>query len=565
MNDYYKTEKRSYGIRMLYLAILAFGALAGAIAFVFYTRGGNFTKDDIQITIEAPERLDGGAEASIDVILSNNSKIDIQDARISVYLPEELVFLNGEDLAHYDVETIRASGDYRIPLDIVSISTDASVNIEARAAYSPKNINFRFQTARLKHEIIIGSLDAEAIINIPEKIYIQENVSGSILITPSSSFQKTTLYARLIAPEEFEVSQADPGFTRDLSWRLNNLESGVEQVLEFQGLWKGESNSFDITVEIGKYDGIKFLPFLSIKKSINVSSSPLLVSVIKDNNEYSVRSKSKTTVDFVIRNQGDKTLNNARIVAIVPEDFIDISSLDGGSGVQISGNEVEWSHSNFPALKKINPKEESKVSLTFSLRDFPSIRHDSVSEFKILTRATASLENRGSLSDSGERVFLLSGDPEFSQQVVRSSNIFDEYGPMPPVAGEKTGYVVVWNIKNSSNALHNIKVEARLPSYAEWGQEVSNKVEEFFYDDDTNSILWEIERLEPFAEREISFVVFVKPPKSYIGEVARILSRSSFMATDSSTKDLIEERLPSVNSDLPSDDSVSFLDGVVIE
>jgi len=64
---------------------------------------------------------------------------------------------------------------------------------------------------------------------------------------------------------------------------------------------------------------------------------------------------------------------------------------------------------------------------------------------------------------------------------------FQNSGPMPPVAEQRTSYTVVWTVSNSSNAVANTIVSAILPSYVQYvaGQDAS-----VTYDKASRTVSW---------------------------------------------------------------------------
>jgi len=557
------TTKHKFPVlKMWQAALLAFVLLTGAIVFTYFSRG-DFIRDDIHLIIDAPASIEGGSTTPIEVALYNGSTSVIEDIRIAIHLPEELVFDDGMRLKSATIDSLHPGREHRIATNISAISTDKTVKVEARADYSPQDINVRYSTKESEN-IIIGSLDAEVEIDIPKEVYIQEKLEGVIRITPRSSLDKASLYARIIAPEEFEIEHSMPDFDRELAWRLDDVQRGEKKDLNFTGTWKGDSNSFSLTVEVGHYRGLDFLPLFATQQAVRVTSSPLLVEVAKRGNSKNVKSGSEVVLDIIVKNKGDVDMSNVVVNAVLPEEFVDIQTATGGYGSQKNNNEISWGYLTMNTFRVLPQQQEVRAILSFSVRDFERLASDQRKDFLIEVEARASLEKRGELRQTAQQELSLTGNPQFSQRVTHSSQYFPANGPIPPVVGEETSFVVYWRIHNSLSALNNVKVIARLPDNVDFGGSVYPvRQDSLFYDEEKKEVVWELDTLDPFFYDEISFAVWVIPRSEHEGNLVQILQPTSFRALDAEAKDVIEQVLPSVDSSLPDDENISRTDGIV--
>ena len=555
------TDSKTPMIKMWFAAPIAFLILVSVILFIFFSRG-DFNRDQVFITIDAPPTIEGGTEELIEVVLDNNSNTDIQNVRIAFYVPEELLLEDGTRSKIVELDVLSSGDEHRIPMKISAISTGASVELDARVDYSPKDINARFADV-MKQEILIGSLSVDVEIDIPDEIYSVESVNGAITISPRASFDKESLYARILSIDGFEIKASVPDFSKEESWKLDQLVEGENQKIEFSGMWEGVTDNFVLEFEIGKYDGLDFVPLFKKDKKITITSSPLVMNINKRGDDSKVKPDSEVVLDIVIQNQGDKGLNDIKLNAELPEPFVNIRTATGGYGSRLNGNIISWSYEHMKILEYIAPQDEAEISLRFNVKDIDSSESAKRPSLTIVFNSEAKIDNRGVLYQSTEKNLEITGEPKFVQTVTRESKNFPAEGPFPLKVGEETSFVVRWRVKNSVNELNNIQVHTILPSHIDYGGTTHPVSNDIFYDDNKKKIVWEIDKLKPFDTKEISYVIWAVPRSSQEGSYVELIGSSTFNAFDAVNKDFSDKKLPSVNSSLPDDNQVDDDGGLV--
>ncbi len=557
------TDNKVPFLKMWVTVPVAFLILASVILFIFLSRG-DFQRDQVTINIDSPFTIDAGSEELVEVILNNNSKVSIQDVRIAVHLPPEIVFDDDSRSKIFQLDSLESKDEHRIPLRISAVSAGGSVELDARVDYSPKDINARFSDA-IKREILIGSLSVDVVLDIPDEIYSTETVNGSVNITPRASFDKETLYARILSDDGFEIKESVQEFARDNSWRLNNLEEGETQTIEFMGDWTGVTDNFVLEFEIGKYEGLDFITLLKLEKQVTITSSPMILVVEKQNDE-SIKSGSEVVLDIAIQNKGDEPISNVKLNADLPILFLEERTATGGFGSRVSNNVVTWSYEHIEELKNIDSQSEIKIKLEFRVKDFDKIvgAYDDQG-IKVLFNAEAVIDGRGSLYQSLDKNLEITGEPKFTQTVLRESSNFPAEGPFPLEVGEETSFVVRWHIRNNINKLSNIQVSTILPEHVDYGGSTYPISRDIFYDENQKKIVWEVQSLDKFATKDISYIIWAVPRASQEGSFIQLLGESNFKAFDPVLKDFMDKKLLEVDSSLPDDRTIENEDGLVVD
>lgn len=556
-----EVDNKNPFLKVWVTAPVAFLVLAGVIVFLVLSRD-DFQREQVSIMIESPDIIEVGSDELIEVVLNNNSKIPIQDVRIAVHLPSELVFYDNTKSKFVEVDVLSSREKHRVPLVVSAVSGGSSVEIDARADYSPKDINARFSVV-MKKEVLVGELSVDVEIGIPDEIYKTETINGLISITPNAYFDKESLYARILSDDGFAIKESVPEFSRDDSWRLDTLVADTEQKIEFLGEWEGVTDSFVLVFEIGRYEGLEFIPLFKEEKQIIITSSPMLL-VIEKQGEDKIKSGSEVVFDVVVQNKGDEAISNLQLNASLPSSLLEKRTATGGFGSRVTNNVVSWSYEHIDELKRIEPQSEISTKLEFRIKEFDSISvGNDGTNLDVEFNAEALIEGRGSLYQSVEKSLEITGEPKFTQVVLRESGNFPAEGPFPPEVGRESSFVVKWRIKNSINELNNIQVSTILPGYVDYGGSTYPISRNIFYDEKQKKIVWELSSLRQFETKEISFVIWAVPRSSHEGSNIELLRESIFKAFDPTIKEFTDKRISGIDSSLPDDTTINTEEGLV--
>lgn len=355
-----------YRLQLWHLLPLALFALIAVAAFVLVDRG-DFNQDKVVLSVEGPAQMDGGGRGSFTVRLANNANVPLTDAHIFISLPKQLRTTDGKDSINFATDIIEAGQAHAVPFDLVATSTEAHVTIEARADYSPQQVNARFIT-RASTELTIGSLNAEVSLLIPSTVYVGREVEGTIRVRPNVSFSQTILYARLDIPSGFTISRVDPEFsnTNDKTWKLGALKEGEEREVKFWGVWSKQEN-MTISASIGKYEGIRFLPLHIEKQEAEVAQLPISTQIRSAEDRTFAYPSDVYAFELIVSNKGSEALRDVVVSVSGRQSFIAFSDTENGD----SETSFQWDASDVPALLEVAAGEEVVIPF-FAFIDIPS-------------------------------------------------------------------------------------------------------------------------------------------------------------------------------------------------
>ena len=571
-NSAKKIKKHPQIIKAVVLVASACLLIVGAY-FLIVSRGG-FVQTQVQATILGPDQIDAGQTEQFEVVIKNTSDRSIEIGVVRVKLlsdddfSEALEFADdGTTEKKFEGAQVDPGGEFKEVVNVTSIQSEDRAKITVIADYSPQDLSVQF-FANDSQDLVIGSLDADVSVSIPEIAFVGEQIKGSISITPHTSLEQDDLYMVLTTTGDFEIQQATPQFADRgrLRWSLDKFESESTQTFSFTGVSENATD-VNISVEIGRYEGLVFKPLSLHKHEITVSHIPLLVLVEPKKSATTVTSQERVEFEAVVSNKGDTDLKNIVVDITLPtqvmqDDSFTLSNNEQNTYAAIyAGNAAQVSYESSEVLKTLAPGEEQPIEFSFQLKDFTTLTPAIDKQHTIEVEARGLANNGSSISNSYETEIVLEGTTKLVQQVVRNSSLLQGKGPIPPVVGQETSYIVVWELQNDINSIDTAKVEVIIPNYVRYKGVVRPANENVEYDQTQNIIRWNIGK---FAEskRTVHFEVWVTPNQIQAGRQIPILDTTIFTAQNPATKKSIHDRFSSVST-ASLDDNTSLFEGIV--
>jgi hypothetical protein len=129
-------------------------------------------------------------------------------------------------------------------------------------------------------------------------------------------------------------------------------------------------------------------------------------------------------------------------------------------------------------------------------------------------------------------------------------------GSLPPKAETNTNYIVTWTLSNSANNISQAEARSILPIYVDFvgvAQGVSDNV---YYDEVAREVVWKIGKVLPNtginSNREISFIVSIKPSVNQVGSVPQLMKEVYLSGMDTFTNVTIKNTRGSITTSINS-------------
>ena len=347
-----------------------------------------------------------------------------------------------------------------------------------------------------------------------------------------------------------------------MRWALDRFQSGVTQHFAFTGTSE-KAGDVSVSVEVGRYEGLIFRPLSLHKQDITVSRIPLLVFVNRDSDTTSVTSQERVLFDVVISNKGDVDLENLVIDIDLPLQIIRANSFSSDQRSKVIGDAAQINYELSDALKTLLPAQEKTIQFGFQLQDFTLLSPSIPKKYTIGVTVKGITAQGNNISNKYDTEIQLEGTTTLSQKVLRSSEILQGQGPLPPVVGEETSYIVVWEINNNINSVDRAQVEASLPRYVTYKGVVRPANQNIEYNATENSLRWSVGE---FAElqRTVHFEIWVTPNQNDVGKHIPLVQSTRFSAHNSETKQFISQRINvPVTTALSPEAGIQLFEGIV--
>ena len=168
------------------------------------------------------------------------------------------------------------------------------------------------------------------------------------------------------------------------------------------------------------------------------------------------------------------------------------------------------------------------------------------------------------------KIVKINSDLQIVSKALYYDGPFQNSGPIPPKAENKTTYTILWTVTNSANTISGVEARAILPFYVRFTGMTSPPSENLFYNESTREVLWKLEKVSPGAgltgdPREVAFQVELSPSLSQVGSIPQLLSETVLTGTDNFTNSTIKTTRSALNTKLANDSQFKSGNEKVVE
>lgn len=552
-------------------------ALVAFIIFVVFWYGRGIVKlIDLEIKV-APFAIESGEDIVYRVNYVNNSKFVLQDAALTISLPDTFIARDIPDGFDTRTNTLKlgevqpeGNGEIKITGQIIGeVGKDqkvtAAFNYKYKKGETPQS-KIRIEQKLVSTQYKIENSVIKYDLNLPPELLDNQEFEFEINLknlSLANNLSKISIVPQW--PDGFELIESLPEYDSNKGWYFENLEAGNENIIKVKGQVAGLSevtkkfvfnsfinyNNHDLLQQKNELD----LPIAYPKFLLTVSSgksNAYLGELIEYNINYN--------------NQEDYSLNDVIISVPVNTTVFNIRSLQAGSGEYKDGI-ITWDKNKIADLAELESGNQGNLS--FKIRLNSSINYRTV--FVSKSEAVLFVQtNYKIISDDLESEVKLKG----STAVIKinsdlGATAFGRYytaegdqlgrGPLPPVAGRTTKYWIFLHALNNLNNVSNIKVSAKLPGNVEYtGRGSVANGESLTYNADTRTVSWQVGTINSFrsgGENSIgaAFELAFSPSIEQVGQEPVILSNIVITGIDASTGVSLQGYANAVTTNLHSD------------
>ena len=524
-------------------------ALLGMAIFVWMERG-DFSTREVSFYIEGPSQIENGKSEKFSLIVENNSTEELEDLNLSLEVPESLRISGGREAVDAGFGNVLPGGKESIEFYLTASSMKTTETINARVDYSPRGVSARFVALAVK-EIIIGSFDVSLDINLPQQVYVGQEIQGQINLRVNSDIEISPVFLRLNVPEGFEISYRSSDFYYDNVWQLGSLKEGQTIKREFRGTLASDSEFPIFSVELGVLSGVRFIPLNSAEATVQISETPIVLEHrLVSPADGDIKAGSRVEMEISYVNKSEFLVKDAKIItSLQAGGLIDFSTLDTDGDFDAEARTIEWNVANTPDLNFVDIDESGSVYISFNIVGnlVPKSATDTNKSIFVESIFDSTVLDDKALRATGSINIRISTELKLQQSVYRSGGQFSQEGPHPPQADTLSTYTVRWVLTNTMNQTRSVKIEAALPQYAVWIGQSSVSGGEIRYFSDTNTVVWTMSSANVglgyvFPYEQVDFQVGIEPPTiSAKGPNTVLITQTKLTGTDAFTGLFLEQ------------------------
>jgi hypothetical protein len=585
----HREEKQNNFFKKLLIGAVAFFVLSIGVVLAVFFGGKNFVSaNNIDIQVLGPTSTAGGSVLSLETILSNNNKADIESVTLLVEYPEGTRVAEDPTTPlvreRIPIGSIEAGKEVRKTLKSIFFGEKESVReVKLTLEYRVKGSSALFYKEK-KYELAIKSTPVIVTVDYPKEVNANQEFEFVVEVSSNSGEVLHDLILKAEYPFGFTFKSAVPqAVLADSSWDVGDLPSGERKTIKIKGTLEGqneEERTFHFSLGIASKDEEDLIgATLAVMAESVLIKKPfvgLVVSFDGDTgNNIVITPGQKVKANIVWSNNLSAKLLDMKIEARLTGASLDRNSVAAGQGgfYRSVDNTIVWDKSFNPDFSSVDPGESSAVSFTFApISNISSSMREQ--DIKIVLSVSGNqLSPSGppqSIFTTAERSVKISSVLGFSSRVVRSTGPFENMGPIPPRADMETTYTIIWNLTNSSNDLGSVRVEGVLPSYVKWQGLTSPQTENITYDTIQKKVIWNVGELRSgtgvtLNPREVAFHVALTPSLSQVGTSPVLMSSVKAVANDKFTGRLLEVFRPDLTTRATTDPGFKGDDDIVVK
>ena len=569
------------GVKKLFWFISSIVVLVGIFGIFLYFQSK--TAEGLTLTVTVPQnQLRVGVPFEIKVSVANNSDKVLQDARLTLSLPNDIVLV-GEDVSktfiNRTIGSLGAGGVSEESYRVVALGGENTIKqVKVIVSYLPSSIGARFEQSQVK-EFTVGESGVFIDVTAPQKVFSGEEFEVVMHYKNVSQIDFANLRLKLDYPSAFTIqtSSLEPDFDNN-SWDLGDLRPNSEGKITLKGLLRGPDNAFfDLKAILSA--GFVGGSYIINEKSatISISPSPLSLRVeVNGTTDYVAHEKENLSYTLTYTNNTEVALRDVIVRAKLSGEMFNTQLLDTNGALRSADNTIVWTTAQAPELNNVPVGGSGAVTFRiFTKEQYPIRRiNDKNYTLKVSVEVESpTVPNKvASEKTIGQSVLETKVGGRLDLAAVgyfrdAGSGILNK-GPYPPRVGQATNFTIHWRLKNTSTDVERIMVKAFLgPNVRFTGVAKSTTGILPVYNDRTQEIVWDVDRI--LATRgtlgdptEAIFQVELIPGADQVGRYPTLLQETIMRATDSFTTKELAGRSEPVTTQTLGDSAISGIGNV---
>ncbi|MCE9517669.1 hypothetical protein K8Q96_01550 [Candidatus Nomurabacteria bacterium] len=498
-------------------AIIFFIATLGFALYVYINGSPSVSSDKIDIAILGNAFAKGGEELSLQIEITNRNNASLELANLVIEYPKgakddmtDMIRLPKESIG-----TISAGQTITREVKVTLFGDEkSSRNVKAILEYHPEGSNAIF-SKEMQFSVTISSAPLSLSIKAPDQATSDQTIELLVTATLNTALPEGATMLQVTYPNNFVFESSTPSsIVGNSIWDLSSLTQTEPLVISIKGKIVGQSGDQQVfhvyagTTSPSDKSKIDVV-YNSLLQSIAITKPFLEARILVDNVDlpvYSASGGETVNVQVVWSNNLASRIADTQLIVNLGGNAFDKSQIDPVDGFYDSANNrIIWDKNTTAELASVEPGAKGSVSFSF--------------------KPISLIGSAGSIKS-----------PQVSLDVSIRGN--------QPSQGSALIDIVTWTLSNSVNSIIQSQAKSVLPIYVQWIGPQNDLGENLSFNQTTREVVWNIGTVRPNtgfdSNREVSFIISLKPSLSQVGSIPQLMKEVSLSGTDSFTNTILK-------------------------
>jgi hypothetical protein len=526
----YRTFKKAPKGRggLLFFFFLLF--VAAATGFLYWNgRNDSNVTESLKMDVSVVDKIVSGDEVVYKVEYSNLDKVALTAMELSVYWPAGFYFDEASvapenenaktwllsDLNPGQTQTLEIKGQ------LVGRKDDTSDAVFS-LGYQPTNFHSDFvakQTVSTK--IIDQKIELEVFAQ--DKTLVENEQEIKVVYRNLTSEALTDLYLDILYPDDWNTVSVEP--TKETQYWVSSLEPNESKEIILKGNFGIDSKTDQLlVVEVGKMVSEKF-------RRLMRAEHPIIVVNPKFEMNLSINGKTgdqqadwgdDLRYQLEITNVSEGDVKDVEVTALLAGGLLNWGSLETVG--EYLEDRIGWSKDQDATLAEWKAGEKKVFTWSADLVTAP--QPERILE-NIIQMNISGLENWEQLENVSQ--------VNVGENLTFNNGIYWHLGGrrvgtgmLPPQVGEKTQYLVVWSLPQSTGDFEQVAVKTTLPPDVAFAGETEIQEGTLTFDEESKTLTWALNDLQDLLlPVTASFMIEIEPATSDKGQAMLLLNTVS--------------------------------------
>jgi hypothetical protein len=559
-----REQKRRKKIGLMVIGVVL---LLGLALLIFLKiRQTSFDLGRVSLEIQGISEMKSGEVSTYEITYKNNNRATLKNVVLTLGYPENFLPVedpnftkNGLTMGSYQLENISSQAGGKITFrGRVYGTTDNLIYLKAELAFRPTAFGTTF-VSKNQYRINIFSSSIKLEVSAPQNAATGDSVQYVFSYKNSGGEKFTGVRLRAEYPEKFSLETAEPmPSTENNIWNIGELWAGQEGKITIKGKIQGESGEIGVVrVYVENTANEKALSYTESRAETKISEPPLIIAQIV-NDKVELYPNAGDTLNFQIgfKNNLTSDLSNLIVTESFASQVLDYTTLrlEKGGYFDMDKKVITWKAENNADLKELKAGNQGLIKFSIKVKDVLPINSKNDKNFLITSSVkidspdipTPLNENKVIAGNNLE--MKLNSKLVLGVQGFYTHSYVESFGPLPPVVGKETAYLIHWQALNIANDLASAKVEAILPTNVTLTGKVFPENIQLDFNQRNNMLTWNIGEMpagtgitSPVAE--VYFQIKLTPLPQQLDNAAALINKMTFSAQDLFTKQILQASL----------------------